>query len=149
MDLTYDYYIAANPEDVWRVLVSDEGVQHTFFGTKIESTFQVGDKLAYIGPGLDGDQTIHVYGKVLAFEPNRILSFTEHPGPSYHENHENLETRVTFTLEAVGKCTKLTLVNDQWSSNHPIYENARKHWPMILSNIKTYAETGKSLDLGW
>ncbi len=148
MDLYYEYYIGAKPEDVWQVLVSDEGVSKTFFGCTIRSSFQVGDDFAYVGPGKDGDETVHVYGKVLEFEPNRIFSYLEHPGPCYLENHAELETRVTFTLEPVGACTKLTLVNDKWPADHPSYDNARQGWPMILSNIKTYAETGKTLDLG-
>lgn len=146
MDLHFVTYIDAKPEDVWHVLVSDEGVSKTFYGCTIRSTFQVGDELAYVGPGNDGDKTVHVYGKLIEFEPNRIISFLEHPGPSYYANHAELETRVTITLEPVGACTKLSLVNDQWPANHPAYENTRQNWSMILSNIKTYVETGKTLD---
>jgi uncharacterized protein YndB with AHSA1/START domain len=115
----------------------------------MDSTFEIGAPYAYIGPGSDGDETVHVYGKVLAIEPNRLMSYTEHPGPSYRENHAELETRVTLTLETVGECSKLTLVNDQWPDNHPSYENTIESWPMILSNIKTYVETGKTLNFGW
>ncbi|WP_025850238.1 SRPBCC family protein [Paenibacillus ehimensis] len=149
MDLVYHYYIGASPEDVWQVLISDEGVKKTMFGCTIRSIFEVGGDFAYVGPGNDGDETVHVYGKVLAIEPNRLLSVTEHPGPSYRENHAELETRITFTLEPMGGCTKLTLVNDRWTSDHPSYENARQSWPMILSSIKTCAETGKTLDFGY
>jgi uncharacterized protein YndB with AHSA1/START domain len=147
MDLTYYYYIGAKPEDVWQVLISDEGVRQTLFGSTIRSTFQVGDDLAYVGPGSEGDETVHLYGKVLAFEPNHTFSYSEHPGPAYNPNHAELETKVTFTLEAVGEITKLTLVNDHWSANHPSYASVQQQWPVILCNIKTYAETGKTLDL--
>lgn len=149
MDLVYHYYIGASPENVWQVLISDEGVKKTMFGCTIRSTFEVGADYAYVGPGNDGDETVHVYGKVLDIEPNRLLSVTEHAGPSYRENHAELETRITFTLEPMGSCTKLTLVNDRWPADHPSYENTRQSWPMILSNIKTYAETGKTLDFGY
>jgi uncharacterized protein YndB with AHSA1/START domain len=149
MDLTYHYYIGAKPEDVWNVLVSDEGVKQVFFGCTIRSTFEPGADYAYVGPGSDGEQTVHVYGKILAFEPNHTFSYTEHPGPSYNENHEQWETRVTFQLEAMGETTKLTLINDNWPADHPSYENTKMHWPMILSNLKTYSETGKTLDFGW
>lgn len=147
--LTYTVYIGAKPEAVWQVLVSPEGTRATMFGCVIRSTFEPGSSYEYVGPGNDGDETVHVYGRVLQFEPNRIMSMTEHPGPSYRENHAELETRITMTLEPVGACTKLTLVNDQWPDNHPSRENTEQSWPMILSNIKTYAETGKTLDLGW
>ncbi|WP_438447299.1 SRPBCC family protein [Gorillibacterium sp. sgz5001074] len=149
MDLVYTLYIGATPEQVWDVLVSDEGVRAVFFGCTIRSGMKAGDDLAYVGPGNDGDETVHVYGKLLEVEPGRVFSYLEHPGPSYYSNHEELETRVTFTLDPVGGCTKLVLVNDKWAEGHPSYANTQEHWPMILSNIKTYAETGKTLDFGW
>lgn len=148
-DLHFEFYIGATPEQVWHVLISDEGVSNTFFGSTIQSTFQVGDDLAYVGPGNTGDQTVHVYGKLLEFEPNRLFSFSEHPGPTYYDNHAELKSRVTITLDPIGTCTKLTLIQDQWTDNHPSYANASKSWPMMLSMIKTYAETGKRLELGF
>jgi uncharacterized protein YndB with AHSA1/START domain len=149
MDLKYVLYVGAKPEEVWQAFISPEATKAIFFGCILRSTFEVGAPYEYIGPGNDGDETVHVYGQILAFEPNHLMSYTEHPGPSYRENHAELETRVTLTLETVGNCTKLTLVNDQWPANHPSYENTKESWPMILSNIKTYVETGKALDFGW
>jgi uncharacterized protein YndB with AHSA1/START domain len=149
MDLLFHTYINAKPEDIWNIFVTDEGVRRIFFGCTLRSTFKVGDDYAYVGPGSDGDETVHVYGKVLEFEPNRIMSFTEHPGPSYRDNHAELETRVTIQLEPVGGCTKLTLINDRWPENHPSYEQTKMSWPMILSNVKTLVETGNTLDFGW
>jgi uncharacterized protein YndB with AHSA1/START domain len=148
-DLKFVLYIGAKPEDVWQVFVKPEATKAIFFGCILDSTFEIGAPYAYIGPGSDGDETVHVYGKVLAFETNRLMSYTEHPGPSYRENHAELETRVTLTLETVGDCTKLTLVNDQWPENHPSYDNTIESWPMMLSNIKSYVETGKTLNFGW
>ncbi|MEF3305955.1 SRPBCC family protein [Paenibacillus sp. GYB003] len=148
-DLTYVFYIGAEPEKVWQVLVSPEGTKATMFGCILRSTFEIGSSYEYVGPGNDGDETVHVYGTVLQFEPNRLLSMTEHPGPSYRENHAELETRLTFTLEPAGACTKLTLVQDRWPENHPSRASSEQSWPMMLSNIKTFAETGKTLDFGW
>lgn len=149
MDLTYEIYIDSKPEDVWNIFVSPEGTKAIFFGCILKSSFEVGAPYQYIGPGEDGDETVHVYGEILSFEPFKKMSYTEHPGPAYRENHAELETRVTLTLEEVGGCTKLKLVNDQWAENHPSYESTKSSWPMILSNVKTYAETGKTLDFGW
>ncbi|MEC0230377.1 SRPBCC family protein [Paenibacillus alba] len=149
LDLKYELYINAKPEQVWEVFISPEGTKAIFFGCVLNSTFAIGSPYAYVGPGSEGDETVHVYGEVLEFEPNVKMSYTEHPGPSYRENHAELETRVTLTLDVVGNFTKLTLVNDQWPENHPSYESTQSSWPMILSNIKSYVETGKTLDFGW
>jgi uncharacterized protein YndB with AHSA1/START domain len=148
-ELKYVIYVNASPKEVWDVLVTPEGTKAVFFGSVLESTFEIGAPYRYIGPGNDGEETVHVYGTVLEFEPEKRMSYTEHPGPSYRENHAELETRVTMTLDTVGKTTKVTLINDRWPDNHPSYENTKESWPIILSSIKTYAETGKTMDFGW
>jgi uncharacterized protein YndB with AHSA1/START domain len=149
MELKYTFYIGVSPEEVWHVLISPEATKQTVFGCVLESTFEIGSSFAYVGPGADGDETVHVYGKILEFETNKVMSYEEHPGPSYNPKHAELSTRVTLTLEPVGNTTKLTLVNDQWSDNHPSFASTSESWPIMLSNIKTYAETGKALDFGW
>jgi len=148
-DLSYEIYIADKPEQVWKALVEDEGVRAAYFNSVLETTLRAGEEYAYVGPGNDGEKTVHVYGTILEIEPNRLLRMSEHPGPSYRPNHAELETRVTYTLEQVGGSTKLTLVNDQWPDNHPSYQNASGSWPMMLSAIKTFVETGRTMDFGW
>lgn len=148
MNLKYEFYINAEPEAVWHALISPEGTRSIFYGCVLESSFRVGEPFAYVGPGNDGDQTVHVYGTIVGYEENKMLSCIEHPGPSYYPNHEELQSRMTYTLDKVGNCTKLTLINDEWSENHPSMKNTESHWWMILSNIKSYVETGKTMDFG-
>ncbi|SFS37385.1 SRPBCC family protein [Paenibacillus sp. 453mf] len=147
--LRYELYIGASPQEVWDTLFKPEGTRQIFFGSIFDSSFKVGEGYRYVGPGNEGDETVHVYGEVLACEPGKMFSCTEHPGPSYAENHAELSTRMTYTLEIVGGCTKLTFVNDEWSEGHPSYERTKSTWPMILSNVKSVAETGKALDFGF
>ena len=147
MELRYEIYIGANPDKVWESFMSPEGVRKIFYGCKFKSTGEVGDSFQYVGPGHDGDETIHLYGHILAYEQGKIVSLLEHPGPSYQPRHAELQSRITFSVEPIGECTKLTLVNDQWTSNHPTYENTKATWPIVLSNIKSLAETGKTLEL--
>ncbi|WP_141432219.1 SRPBCC domain-containing protein [Bacillus sp. 03113] len=148
MDLKYEFYIAGTPEKVWDVLITPEGTKEIFYGSIIKSTFKEGDPIAYVGPGIEGDETVHVYGKVLAFETQKELTFTHYVGESYLKGRENYESRISYLLEPVGRCTKLTLIHDQWDINNPSYKNSDKAWWMILNNIKTYIETGKTLDFG-
>ena len=149
MELKYEFYIGAGLKDVWDILVTPEGTRKILFGSVLQSTFEIGSDYAYVGPDNDGEETVHVYGKILAYEPEKLISCTEHAGPSYNPNHADFESRMTLSLETVGSCTKLTLVNDNWTPNHPSFETTKASWWMILSNIKTLAETGKTLDFGW
>ncbi|OXM14684.1 SRPBCC domain-containing protein [Paenibacillus herberti] len=148
-ELSYTIYINASPKEVWRAFVEPEGTRAIFFGTVLETDFKPGSEYKYVGPGNDGDHTVHVYGSILEFDENVRMSYTEHPGPSYRDNHAELETRITLTLELVGSTTKLMLVNDRWPDNHPSYASASGSWPIILSSAKTFVETGKTMDFGW
>ena len=149
MKLEYTFYINTNPEQVWEVLCDPEKSFHAFMGGVIRSSYQIGDDITFVGPGADGEQTVHIYGKILAYEPYRILSYTDHPGPSHYSQHAEMESRVTLTLEQVGSCTQLHLINDAWTEDNPLFGKTERFWWMILSNIKTIAETGKSLDFGF
>ena len=146
-DLKYHFYIAGTPEEVWKALISPEGTKQIYYGSVILSTFQVGDLLEYVGPGVDGDKTLHVYGNVLEYEPNQVLRFTHYPGKSYLKDDDHaFESRISYFLEPIGSCTKLTLIHDQWKEGDSTYENSEKDWWMILSNTKTLVETGNVLD---
>lgn len=147
-DLKYQFFIAGSPEAVWQALISPEGTKKIYYGSVIKSTFQVGDLLEYIGPGVDGDETVHVYGNVLEYEPNQVLRFTHYPGKSYLQENQALESRISYLLEPVGTCTKLTLIHDQWKEGDSSFDNSDIAWWMILSNTKTLVETGSTLDFG-
>jgi len=148
-ELKYVFYIAGTPEDVWKAIISPEGTKQIYYGCVIRSTFQVGELLEYIGPGADGNETVHVYGSVLEYVPKQVLSFTHFAGKSYTKNDvQEYESRISYLLEPVGVSTKLTLIHDQWQEGDPHYENSDAPWWMILSNTKTLVETGKTLDLG-
>ncbi|OWR31076.1 polyketide cyclase [Saccharibacillus sp. O23] len=149
MKLEYTIYVDAEPEKVWEALVSPEGTRACFFGSELTTSFEEGSSIEYAGTGSDGEKIVHVYGTVETYEPNRKLVYIEHPGPTYHQNHAELTSRVAFDLSEAGTTTKLTLINDQWSDNHPSFENSKSAWPMILSSIKTWCETGKTLDFGF
>ena len=52
-------------------------------------------------------------------------------------------SRVTWEIEPVGDSCRLTVTHDQLSENAPpeLYGG----WPMILSGLKTWLETGQTL----
>ncbi|MBH5318628.1 SRPBCC domain-containing protein [Paenibacillus sp. GSMTC-2017] len=149
MSHTFIFYIGAEPSKVWDALTKPEGTRKVFFDCILQSEFTDGSTYAYIGPGNDGPETVHVYGHFISYEENKSMVLIEHPGPSYYENHSELTSRVTMTVEVVGACTKLTLVADQYTENHPSYHKAPDNWSIILSNLKSYVETGNTLDFGW
>lgn len=80
-ELHYEFYIGGTPEQVWETLISPEGTKQIYYGSVIQSTFKEGELLEYVGPGADGDETIHVYGTLLEFTPQKAFRFTHKVGP--------------------------------------------------------------------
>lgn len=144
--LKYEFYIGATAPKVWDALISPELVKQIYYGSVIRSSFKEGERLEYVGPGADGDETLHVYGTVLEFEPEQALRFTHKVGPSYLKGGEPYESRISWLLEPAGDCTKLTLIHDEWHPDDPAYDSSDDAWWHILSNIKTLVETGRTLD---
>ncbi len=65
----------------------------------------------------------------------------------YQENHAELSSRVKVTFEEMGPATRLCLTNYQFSKDNPMAAEA-KQWYLILSNLKTWIETGQLMQLG-
>ena len=102
-----------------------------------------------MGLGADGDETVRVCGEVLDVDPGVMLSLSEHPGPTYRDNHAELRSRMTWTLApAGGSVTALRFVNDEWSPGHPSEDGTAETWPRVLSSMKTWIETGDTIDFG-
>ena len=143
-DFYTEIFINANPEIVWQTFLSKDGFFKSFFGTEIQTNFSIGDKIEFVS--VNGEERIvHIYGEILEYEQYKILAYTDHPGPIYYDNHAELKSRVKITLEPIGQVTKLTLTNDQFSDD--TLKKEASQWWLILSNFKTFLETGTLMKL--
>jgi uncharacterized protein YndB with AHSA1/START domain len=147
-DFEMTIYIKADPPVVWDAITGDDGSRAVMWGSVLRGELEPGGHYEYVGPGESGDETVHVYGDVLQAEPGAILQLTEHPGPVYRENHAELTSRMTWRLESAGVgLTKLTFANDQWSEGHPAQAETAETWPLVLSSLKSWVETGEAIAL--
>ena len=144
-DFYTEIFINAPVQKVWKAFMAPNEFFMRFYQANIKSTFQIGDRIEYSGP-YEGKETVHIYGKILEYEEHKLLAYTDHPGPMFNTDHAKLESRVKVTFDTIGQSTKLTLINDQFSENNPMIEKTDL-WYLILSNLKSYVETGKLLIL--
>ena len=54
-------------------------------------------------------------------------------------------TRVTWQIDPQGELCKLTLIHDDFDAETATFRQVDRGWPYILSNLKTWIETGTSL----
>lgn len=144
-DFKTEIFINAPKAKVWKAFVAPNQFFMAFYHADIISTFKTGERIEYTGM-YQGQETVHIYGKILEYDEGNLLCYTDHPGPMFHENHAELKARVKVTFEDMGKATRLTLINDKFSENNPMQEKASQ-WYLILSNLKTWIETGNLMDL--
>jgi uncharacterized protein YndB with AHSA1/START domain len=143
-DFYTEIYINAPTEIVWRAFVEPNQFFMAFYQADIRSTFKIGERIEYSGI-YQGQETVHIYGEILEYEIGKLLSYTDHPGPMYNENHAELKSRVKVTFEPLGQSTRLTLTNDQFAENNPMRDESKQWW-LILSNLKTWIETGSLMN---
>jgi uncharacterized protein YndB with AHSA1/START domain len=139
MEKIYEIYIRTTPERLWQALISAEDRPHFQFGNTVSSDWKVGSRIEMGNPKapiLLGD------GEVLEFEPPHRLVHTMNALWGDDVKAEGT-TRITYEIEQVGDSCHLTLTHDQLreGTNPQIYGG----WPMILSGLKTWLETGTNL----
>lgn len=142
---TFNYvtYISSTPEKIWDALTKSEHTEQYFFGTAIQSDWQVGSRVEYSR----GEVTD--FGEILSYEPNREMTYTWENVSDQSDRQD--PTVVTFRLQEMdGDVVRLTLIHKNLTEADYVHETDtfqgyNNGWPFILSNLKTYLETGKTL----
>ncbi|WP_099224673.1 SRPBCC domain-containing protein [Listeria costaricensis] len=140
---SYVTYIQATKESLWDALTDGEKTAQYFFGSKIRSTFQVGEPVEYLRDGQVTD-----FGTILTCEENRCLRFTwSYVGQKV--KHDPLPI-VSFQIQPLGEVVRLTLTHEHllaedFETTPNTVEGYNNGWPVVLSSLKTFLETGVPL----
>lgn len=139
LEKVFEIYIRTTPERLWQA-ITDPAIRAKYhFGNSVESTWQPGSRYVMVHPGaarpLAEGENLEVHPPKKLVQSMRIQwsEAAEREGTS----------RVTWEIEPVGDSCRLTVTHDQLREGAPpeIYGG----WPMILSGLKTWLETGELL----
>ncbi len=140
MEKVFEIYIRTTPDRLWEA-ITDANIRAKFqFGTRISSDWKLGSPIELTAPGPKA--MILGEGEVLEVDPPRRLVHTMVALWSEDVKSEGA-SRVTWEIEQVQDSCRLLLTHDQMreGANEEIYGG----WPMILSGLKTWLETGDVL----
>lgn len=137
----FESYIRATPDELWRALTDGTVTAQYYYGIPVESTWQVGAPYRYATPA--GSL---VEGEVLAMEaPLRLeTSFRAAFQPGMADMPPS---RVSWAITPLGTACKLTLTHSDLDPASPHAQAILGGWPVILSGLKTFLETGEPLVL--
>ena len=139
MEKVFEIYIRTTPDRLWDA-ITDPAIRARYqFGASIESDWTPGSRYALNHRGVDRPLA---EGENLLVEPPRRLVQTMNTLWS-EEAASQGTSRVTWEIEPIGDSCRLTVTHDQLSDTAP--EELYGGWPMILSGLKTWLETGETL----
>ena len=139
MEKVFEIYIRTTPELLWDAITDPEIRAKYNFGAGVRSDWTPGTRLEMGAPkagALLGE------GEVLEVDRPRRLVHTMVALWGDDVKSEGA-SRVTWEIEPVGDSCRLLLTHDQLreGANDQLYGG----WPMILSGLKTWLETGELL----
>lgn len=135
----FEIYIRTTPEKLWHAITDPEVRRRFHFGNTITSQWVDGSDYTVTHHAVDGPL---VDGENLTVDPPRLLvqSFRAH----WDDDAEAAGTsRVTWQIEQVGDSCRLVVTHDQLPDD--VVEAIHGGWPMVLSGLKTWLETGTEL----
>jgi uncharacterized protein YndB with AHSA1/START domain len=138
MEKIFEIYIKTTPERLWEAITDSEIRSKYQFGVHITSDWTAGSRFE-MAP--DGGEPLGE-GENLEVDPPRRLVQTMRALWGEDVKAEGT-SRVTWEIEPVEDSCRLTVTHDQLreGANEQLYGG----WPMILSGLKTWLETGQIL----
>ena len=139
MEKVFEIYIRTTPERLWEAITDSEIRSKYHFGLAVRSDWTPGSRFEMSHPSADG---LLGEGENLEVDPPRRLVQTMVALWSEDVRSEGT-SRVTWEIEPIGDSCRLTVTHDQLreGANNELYGG----WPMILSGLKTWLETGELL----
>ena len=139
MEKVFEIYIRTTPERLWDAITDGETRSKYHFGVGVTSDWTPGSRFEMAhphAPGLLGE------GVNVEVDPPRRLVQTMVALWGEDVRSEG-PTRITWDIEPVGDSCRLTVTHHQLreGANDQLYGG----WPMILSGLKTWLETGELL----
>lgn len=135
----YVTYIRTTPEKLWEALTKPEFTQRYFFGVTMDTDWKVGSPWKMV----HSDGKVSDAGEVLEAKPRERLMLKWRN--EFPELKPEGYTRCTFELTQHGDLTKLEVIHEAEMDNSKTITAISGGWPRILSNLKTFLETGEVL----
>jgi DNA-binding transcriptional ArsR family regulator len=139
MEKVFEIYIRTTPERLWAAITDPETVSKYHFGARVASDWSPGSRYQLTHHGAPGPLA---EGDNVEVDPPRRL--VQHQVAMWSDEAKGEgTTRITWEIEPVGDSCRLTVTHDQMREGAS--EELYGGWPMLLSGLKTWIETGEVL----
>jgi uncharacterized protein YndB with AHSA1/START domain len=138
----YTTYILATREKVFEAITKPDIARH-YWGHENVSDWKPGSKWEHIRA--NEERSVELVGKVIEVAPpNRLVmtwaNASQASDPASH-------SRVTFEIAEYENMTRLTVMHDELKAGSGMENGIKKGWPIVLSSLKSFLETGRGIDV--
>lgn len=141
---TFQYvtYIRATPETVFEAITRPE-MARVYWGHENISDWTPGARWQHVRT--DAGRTVDLVGEVVEHAPPRRLVITW--ANASQAEDPAAYSRVTFELQPYDDMVRLTVTHDGLISGSGMLNGISKGWPIVLSSLKSFLETGQAMDV--
>jgi uncharacterized protein YndB with AHSA1/START domain len=138
----YVTYIVSTPEKVFEAITKPD-LARRYWGHENVSDWHPGSKWEHIRA--NDERTVQLVGKVIEIAPptRLVISWANASQASDPASH----SRVTFEIEEYDSMVRLTVIHDELEAGSGMAKGISKGWPIVLSSLKSFLETGHAIDV--
>lgn len=142
ISFVYVTYIQSTPEKVFEAITRPD-LARRYWGHENVSDWKPGSRWEHIRA--NDDRTVELVGKVVEVtSPKRlVMTWTN----ASQEADPDSYSRVTFDIEEYEDMVRLTVAHDDLLAGGGMAKGVSKGWPLVLSSLKSFLETGRALDV--
>lgn len=141
---TFQYvtYIFASPEKVFEAITKPEMAQ-AYWGHENISDWTPGARWQHVRA--NEERTVELVGEVHEYEPPRRLVMSW--AAASQSDDPTAHSRVTFDITPYDGMVRLTVTHDDLIPGSGMLKGITTGWPIVLSSMKSYLETGRPIDV--
>lgn len=138
----YVTYILSTPEKVFEAITKPD-IAKRYWGHENVSDWRQGSKWEHIKA--NDERTVELVGEVIEISPpsRLVISWANQSQSADPEAY----SRVTFGIEEFNDMVKLTVTHDDLVVGSGMANGVMRGWPIVLSSMKSFLETGRGLDI--
>lgn len=138
----YVTYIASTPQKVFDAITRPE-IARRYWGHENVSDWQPGSQWQHVRA--NDERSVELVGEVVENQaPSRLVITGANASQA---DDPTAYSRVTFEIEEYEDMVRLTVTHDELEAGSGMEKGISKGWPVVLSSMKSYLETGTGLDI--
>lgn len=138
----YVTYILSTPEKVFEAITRPD-VARRYWAHENVSDWKQGSKWQHIRA--NDERTVELVGEVVETLPPRRLVITW--ANASQADDPSAYSRVTFDIVEYDNMVRLTVTHDDLAADGKMAKGISQGWPVVLSSMKSFLETGRGVDL--